>query len=104
MNHAIKATAHETKVRRWTTFTPPQRTAYAAHCGLVLHWRAYICQYKDEDFKRSLGRSGEQAANWKGGRTYTTQMFRKSHAYRKWPLAVLKRDDCDRRGVSGDGK
>jgi hypothetical protein len=63
-----------------------------------------ICQYKDEDFKRSLGRSGEQAANWKGGRTYTTQMFRKSHAYRKWPLAVLKRDDCDRRGVSGDGK
>jgi hypothetical protein len=41
MNHAIKAIDHENKIRRWQTFTPPQRTAYAAHCGLVLHWRAY---------------------------------------------------------------
>jgi hypothetical protein len=41
MNHATNATAHETKIRRWTTFTPPQSTAYAAHCGLVLHRRAY---------------------------------------------------------------
>ena len=41
MNHAIKATAHENKVRRWLAFTPPQSTAHAAHCGLVLHWRAY---------------------------------------------------------------
>jgi hypothetical protein len=40
MNHAIKAIDHENKIRRWQTFTPPQRTAYAAHCGLVLHWRA----------------------------------------------------------------
>jgi hypothetical protein len=23
------------------TFTPPQSTAHAVHCGLVLHWRAY---------------------------------------------------------------
>ena len=42
MNHAIKAIDHENKIRRWQTFTPPQRTAYAAHCGLVLHWRAYF--------------------------------------------------------------
>jgi len=35
------ANAHETKFRRWTTFTPPQRPAHAAHCGLVLHRRAY---------------------------------------------------------------
>ena len=41
MNHATNAMAHETKIRRWTTFTPPQSTAYAAHCGLVLHRRAY---------------------------------------------------------------
>ena len=41
MNHAFKATAHENKTRRWQTFTPPQSTAHAAHCGLVLHWRAY---------------------------------------------------------------
>jgi outer membrane protein len=41
MNHAFKATAHENKIRRWQTFTPPQSTAHAAHCGLVLHWRAY---------------------------------------------------------------
>ena len=39
-NHAFKATAHENKIRRWQTFTPPQSTAHAAHCGLVLHWRA----------------------------------------------------------------
>ena len=32
---------HETKIQRWTTFTPPQSTAYAVHCGLVLHRRAY---------------------------------------------------------------
>jgi len=31
MNHAIKAMAHETKIRRWATFTPPQSTAHAAH-------------------------------------------------------------------------
>ena len=43
MNHAFKATAHENKIRRWQTFTPPQNTAHAAHCGLVLHWRAYNC-------------------------------------------------------------
>ena len=42
MNHAIKATAHENKIRRWPTFTPPQSTAHAAHCGLVLHRRTYI--------------------------------------------------------------
>jgi hypothetical protein len=42
MNHACKANAHGTKIRRWTTFTPPQRPAYAAHCGLVLHWRSYL--------------------------------------------------------------
>jgi hypothetical protein len=41
MNHAINAIAHETKIRRWTTFTPPQNTAHAALCGLVLHRRAY---------------------------------------------------------------
>jgi len=41
MNHASNAMAHENKIRRWTAFTPPQCTAYAAHCGLVLHWRAY---------------------------------------------------------------
>jgi hypothetical protein len=39
---AIKATVHENKIRRWQTFTPPQSTAHAAHCGLVLHWRAYL--------------------------------------------------------------
>jgi hypothetical protein len=27
MNHAVKATAHKTKIRRWTTFTPPQSAA-----------------------------------------------------------------------------
>jgi hypothetical protein len=41
MNHAKYAIAHEIKIRRWQTFTPPQSTAHAAHCGLVLHWRAY---------------------------------------------------------------
>jgi hypothetical protein len=41
MNHAQYAIAHEIKIRRWQTFTPPQSTAHAAHCGLVLHWRAY---------------------------------------------------------------
>ena len=25
--------SHETNIRRWTTFTPPQSTAHAAHCG-----------------------------------------------------------------------
>ena len=30
-----------TDIRRWQTFTPPQRPAHAAHCGLVLHRRAY---------------------------------------------------------------
>ena len=29
-------TAHETKVPRWTTFTPPQSAAPAAFCGLFL--------------------------------------------------------------------
>jgi hypothetical protein len=42
MNHAIKAIAHENKVRRRQTFTPPQSTAHAAHSGLVLHRRAYF--------------------------------------------------------------
>src|ERR1022692_2351034 len=42
MNHAIKATAHENNIRRWQTFTSPQSPAHAAHCGLVLHWRAYV--------------------------------------------------------------
>jgi len=46
MNHAFKATAHENKIRRWQTFTPPQRSAHAAHCGLVLHWRAYLRQLR----------------------------------------------------------
>jgi hypothetical protein len=41
MNRAIQTTAHENKIRRWQTFTPPQSTTHAAHCGLVLHWRAY---------------------------------------------------------------
>ena len=41
MNHAINAIDHETRIRRWTTFTPPQNAAHAAHCGLVLHRRSY---------------------------------------------------------------
>jgi hypothetical protein len=32
--------AHKTKIRR-TTFTPPQRPAHAAHCGLFLLRRTY---------------------------------------------------------------
>jgi hypothetical protein len=35
------ANAHETKFRRWTTFTPPQCPALAAHCGLFLLRRSY---------------------------------------------------------------
>ena len=35
MNHAQYAIAHEIKIRQWQTFTPPQSTADAAHCGLV---------------------------------------------------------------------
>jgi hypothetical protein len=35
------ANDHETKIRRWTTFTPPKSTAHAAHCGLVLHRRSH---------------------------------------------------------------
>lgn len=35
MNFADQANAHETKIRRWTTFASPQSTAHAAHCGLV---------------------------------------------------------------------
>jgi len=38
-NHATKAIAHETKIRRWSTFTSPYHAARAAHCGLVLHRR-----------------------------------------------------------------
>jgi len=41
MNHAISAIAHENKIRQWLAFPPPQSTAHAAHCGLVLHRRAY---------------------------------------------------------------
>jgi hypothetical protein len=33
LTHAIKAIAHEIKIRRWPTFTPPQNAAQAAHCG-----------------------------------------------------------------------
>jgi DeoR family transcriptional regulator of aga operon len=33
--------AHETKFRRWSTFTPPQNTALAAFCGLFLLRRSY---------------------------------------------------------------
>jgi hypothetical protein len=36
MNPDAKATAHETKIRRWTTFTPPQNTAHTAFCGISL--------------------------------------------------------------------
>jgi hypothetical protein len=41
MNQPIKAKAHKTKIRRWTTFTPPQSTPHAALCGLFLLRRAY---------------------------------------------------------------
>jgi hypothetical protein len=41
-NHPIQATTHETKIRRWPTFTPPQSAAHAARCGLVLHRRSYV--------------------------------------------------------------
>jgi hypothetical protein len=41
MNHAFKATAHENKIRRWQTFTPPQNTALAAFCGLFSLRRSY---------------------------------------------------------------
>ena len=34
-------TAHETKIPRWTTFTPPQSAAPAAFCGLFLLRRSY---------------------------------------------------------------
>jgi hypothetical protein len=30
MNQAAQATAHETKIRRWAAFTPPQRGAIRA--------------------------------------------------------------------------
>ena len=40
-NHPFQAMAHETKIRRWTTFTPPQNTALAAFCGLFLLRRSY---------------------------------------------------------------
>jgi hypothetical protein len=55
MNHAIKAIDHENKIRRWQTFTPPQRTAYAAHCGLVLHWRAYAFEFGDSSYDDDHG-------------------------------------------------
>jgi hypothetical protein len=42
MNHANKATAQETRIRWWPTFTPPQNTANAALCGLVLHRRSQL--------------------------------------------------------------
>src|ERR1019366_7229697 len=56
MSDAIKATAHENKMR-WQTFTPPQRPAYAAHCGLVLHWRAYLWGNASKARVRATGRS-----------------------------------------------
>jgi hypothetical protein len=34
------AKAHETKIRRWTTFTPPQTADHATICGLVLQRRS----------------------------------------------------------------
>ena len=42
MNHAINAIAHENKIRRWQTFTPPQNTAPAALCGLFSLRRVYV--------------------------------------------------------------
>ena len=38
---AAKAKAHETKIRRWSTFTPPQSATHAALCGLFLLRRSY---------------------------------------------------------------
>jgi hypothetical protein len=35
------ANVRESKIRRWTSFTPPQNTALAAFCGLFLLWRSY---------------------------------------------------------------
>ena len=55
MNHAIKAIAHQNKVRRWQTFTPPQNAAHAAQraCRLVNQPRGtqryLLTQREDED-------------------------------------------------------
>src|SRR5258708_40013624 len=38
----LRNQAHKSKIRRWPAFTPPPSTALAAHCGLVLHRRAYL--------------------------------------------------------------
>lgn len=38
-------------------------------------------------------RRGENNANWRGGRTYTVRLFRKSLGYSEWRSAVLNRDD-----------
>jgi len=44
--------AHETKFRRWSTFTPPQNTALAAFCGLFLLRRSY--SIPDSEFESLL--------------------------------------------------
>jgi hypothetical protein len=62
MNHAFKATAHENKIRRWQTFTPPQSPAHAAHCGLVLHWRAY--QFIEKKQLEILGVRDKDIRTW----------------------------------------
>ena len=54
MIHAIEAIAHENKVRRRQSFTPPQSTAHAADGGLALHWRAY--RYRVENIGSELAR------------------------------------------------
>ena len=50
--------AHETKIRRWTTFTPPQNTALAAFCGLFLLRRSYILPEGKYDLVKAFQKSG----------------------------------------------
>jgi hypothetical protein len=82
MNYAFKAMAHENKIRRWTTFTPPQSPAHAAHCGLVLHWRAH--QYGnrhelDDGLHRSTRAGSLSTVFLKDGTASHKQLPEQSH-------------------------
>ena len=43
--------------------------------------------------KMSLARQGKGNGNWKGGRTLTVRLFRKSRQYQQWRRVILKRDN-----------
>jgi integrase len=55
--------AHETKIRRWSTFTPPQNTALAAFCGLFLLRRSYLCHVDLDNRRLTIEHAKTEAGN-----------------------------------------